>query len=66
MFFQNWILPILIGIISAVLLVAILFNDKQKFSDLGAVIQLDTSSSHQNYNANSNSNVNVISSMLIS
>lgn len=40
---QGWILPILIGIIAAVLLVAILFNDKQRFSDLGALIQLQTS-----------------------
>ena len=40
---QNWILPILIGIIAAVLLVAILFNDKQRFADLGALIQLETS-----------------------
>jgi len=40
---QSWILPILIGIIAAVLLVAILFNDKQRFADLGALIQLETS-----------------------
>lgn len=40
---QGWILPILIGIIAAVLLVAILFNDKQRFADLGALIQLQTS-----------------------
>jgi hypothetical protein len=42
---QTWILPILIGVVAAVLLVAILFNDtyKQKFSDLGALIQLQTS-----------------------
>lgn len=40
---QSWIFPILIGIIAAVLLIAILFNDKQRFSDLGALIQLQTS-----------------------
>lgn len=42
---QTWVLPILIGIVAAILLVAILFNDtyKQKFSDLGALIQLQTS-----------------------
>ena len=43
MILQTWVLPILIGIIAAVLLVAILFNDKQRFSDLGALIQLETS-----------------------
>lgn len=40
---QTWILPILIGIIAAVLLLAILFNDKQRFADLGALIQLESS-----------------------
>ena len=40
---QTWILPIFIGIIAAVLLLAILFNDKQRFADLGALIQLQTS-----------------------
>ena len=40
----NWILPILMGIIAAVLLLAILFQDKQRFADLGALIQLQTSS----------------------
>ncbi len=45
---QGWILPILIGIIAAVLLVAILFNDKQRFSDLGALIQLQTSLPYYN------------------
>jgi hypothetical protein len=43
---QSWILPILIGLISAVLLLAILYKDdflKQTFSDLGALIQLQTS-----------------------
>jgi len=40
---NSWILPILIGIIAAVLLLAILFNDKQRFADLGALIQLETS-----------------------
>ena len=40
---HTWILPILIGIIAAVLLLAILFNDKQRFADLGALIQLESS-----------------------
>lgn len=42
---QSWVFPILIGIVAAVLLVTILFNDtyKQKFADLGALIQLQTS-----------------------
>jgi len=39
----SWILPILIGIIAAVLLLAILFQDKQRFSDLGALTQLEAS-----------------------
>lgn len=42
----NWILPILIGIVASILLLAILYNDpyiKSKFSDLGALIQLQTS-----------------------
>lgn len=43
MILQTWVLPILIGIIAAVLLVAILFNNKQRFADLGALIQLETS-----------------------
>ena len=42
---QSWVLPILIGFIAAFLLIAILFKDnlKQRFSDLGALIQLQTS-----------------------
>ena len=40
---QSWLLPILIGLIAAILLVSILFNDKQRFADLGALIQLQTS-----------------------
>ena len=40
---QLWILPILIGLISAILLLSILFNDKQNFADLGTLIQLQTS-----------------------
>jgi hypothetical protein len=41
----NWVLPILIGIVASVLLLAILYNPyiKNKFSDLGALIQLQTS-----------------------
>ena len=43
---NSWILPILIGIVAAILLLTILYNDskvKQAFSDLGALIQLQTS-----------------------
>jgi len=47
MVLQNWILPFLIGIVAAYLLLSILYNNypeiKQKFSDLGALIQLQTS-----------------------
>jgi hypothetical protein len=47
MVLQNWILPILIGIVSAYLLLSILYNNyphiRQKFSDIGALIQLQTS-----------------------
>ena len=47
MFLQNWVLPILIGIVAAYLLMSILYNNypevRQKFSDLGALIQLQTS-----------------------
>ena len=47
MVLQNWILPFLIGVVSAYLLMSILyFNSptfRQNFSDLGALIQLQTS-----------------------
>lgn len=46
MAYTGWILPILIGIVASLLLLAILYNDpyiKSKFSDLGALIQLETS-----------------------
>lgn len=47
MVLQNWILPFLIGVIAAYLLMSILYNNspilRQKFSDLGAIIQLQTS-----------------------
>ena len=47
MVLQNWILPLLIGIVAAYLLLSILYNNspelRQKFSDLGALIQLQTS-----------------------
>ncbi len=42
----GWILPILIGSVAAVLLLMILYKDsyiRSKFSDLGALIQLQTS-----------------------
>lgn len=43
---NTWILPTLIGIVSAILLLTILYNEpkfKQTFADLGALIQLQTS-----------------------
>jgi hypothetical protein len=46
MAFKSLVLPILIGVVAAVLLLTILYNDpyiKSKFSDLGALIQLETS-----------------------
>lgn len=46
MAYKGWILPILIGIVSSVLILTILYNNsyiKSKFSDLGALIQLETS-----------------------
>lgn len=43
----DWILPLLIGIVSAFLLLSILYNNspqlRQCFADLGALIQLETS-----------------------
>ena len=44
----DWILPLLIGIVSAYLLLSILYNNtnsniNQHFADLGALIQLETS-----------------------
>lgn len=42
----NWVLPILIGILASYLLMSILYQNpkvKQAFSDLGALIQLQTS-----------------------
>ena len=45
---QSWILPFLIGLISTYLLMSILYNNypqiQNKFADLGALIQLQTSS----------------------
>ena len=46
MVLTDWILPVLIGIVASVLLLSILYNNKalrQKFTDLGALIQLETS-----------------------
>jgi len=44
MFLENWILPFLIGIVAAYLLMSIVYNNsRNKFSDLGALIQLQTS-----------------------
>ena len=43
----DWILPLLIGLVAAFLLLSILYNNspelRQHFSDLGALIQLETS-----------------------
>lgn len=48
MVLQNLILPLLIGIVAAYLLMSILYNNspqlRQSFNDLGALIQLQTSS----------------------
>ena len=47
MVLQNWIFPFLIGAVATYMLMSILYNNypelKQKFSDLGAIIQLQTS-----------------------
>jgi len=47
MVFIDWILPLLIGLVAAVLLLSILYNNspklRQHFADLGALIQLETS-----------------------
>ena len=45
MTFKNWILPILIGLVAVVILMSILYSPQiiNKFSDLGALIQLQTS-----------------------
>jgi hypothetical protein len=43
---ESWILPILFGLVAAILLLTILFKDnflRQSFADLGALIQLQTS-----------------------
>lgn len=47
MVLHDWIFPFLIGVVAAYLLLSILYNNypevRQKFSDLGALIQLQTS-----------------------
>jgi hypothetical protein len=47
MFLQNWFFTVLIGIVATYLLMSILYNNypevRQKFSDLGAILQLQTS-----------------------
>ena len=47
MVFQNWILPLLIGLVATYLLMSILYYNspemRQRFSDLGALIQLESS-----------------------
>lgn len=60
MFFKNWILPILIGFIASVILLSILYNNKnatnntipkyltQHFANIGALMQL------QNFNNSTN------------
>jgi len=46
MVLQNWIFPLLIGVVSAYLLLSILYNNspilRQKFADLGSFIQLES------------------------
>jgi hypothetical protein len=42
----GWVIPILIGIVASVLLLAIIYDNPfiiSKFADLGAIIQLQTS-----------------------
>lgn len=44
--FTDWILPTLIGFVASIMLISILYNDpyvKNKFADLGSLIQLQTS-----------------------
>lgn len=46
MAFKSWILPLIIGIVCVIFLMSILYPEvmqKQQFTDLGAVIQLETS-----------------------
>lgn len=46
MFVRDWLLPILIGIVAAVALISILYNNptvKQAFADIGAMMQLNAS-----------------------
>jgi hypothetical protein len=47
MVMYNWVLPLLIAFVATYILMSILYNNspelRQKFSDLGALIQLQTS-----------------------
>ena len=47
MVLQNWILPLLIGFVATYMLMLILYNNspefRQNFSDMGALMQLQTS-----------------------
>ena len=46
MFVKDWLLPILIGIVAAIALISILYNNpkvKQAFADIGAMMQLNAS-----------------------
>ena len=46
MVMKDWVLPILIGIVAAIALISILYNNptvKQAFADLGALMQLNAS-----------------------
>jgi hypothetical protein len=46
MFVKDWLLPILIGIVAAIALISILYNNpkvKQAFADIGAMMQLNSS-----------------------
>ena len=46
MFVKDWLLPILIGIVAAIALISILYNNptvKQAFADIGAMMQLNVS-----------------------
>ena len=46
MFIKDWLLPILIGIVAAITLISILYNNprvKQAFADIGDMMQLNSS-----------------------
>jgi hypothetical protein len=75
MFVKDWLLPILIGIVAAIALISILYNNpkvKQAFADIGAMMQLNASKpqvmtvmpvileNFENSNYNSNSQLELL------